>query len=70
MHFCRRLIVPGDPRECRMHATRCAELAAMARTEELKVACIELSKNWENLAISLEKIQNSMHDDLDSSDGA
>jgi hypothetical protein len=62
--------VPGDPRECRMHAARCAEWALMARTEELKAACLELSKNWENLAISLEKIQNSMHGDLDGLDGA
>jgi hypothetical protein len=29
----------------------------IARTPELKAALVELSKNWENLAISLEDIQ-------------
>jgi hypothetical protein len=49
--------VPGDPKECRRHAARCAELAVAARAPELKSALLGLSKNWENLALSLEDIQ-------------
>jgi hypothetical protein len=49
--------MPGDPKECRKHAARCAELAMTARSPELKAALLELSKNWENLAISLEAVK-------------
>lgn len=49
--------MPGDPKECRRHAARCAELAVAARAPELKSALLGLSKNWENLALSLEDIQ-------------
>jgi hypothetical protein len=48
--------MPGDPKECRKHAARCAELAMTARSHELKTALLELSKNWENLAVSLEAV--------------
>jgi len=46
--------MPGDPRECRRHALRCAELAVSAGPQRLKAALPELSKNWEQLAIELE----------------
>jgi hypothetical protein len=44
----------GDPKECRRHAARCAELAVTAQTPQLKAAFLGLSKNWEKLAIQLE----------------
>jgi hypothetical protein len=44
----------GDPKECRKHAARCAELAVAARTPHLKATFLALSKNWESLAIQLE----------------
>jgi hypothetical protein len=44
----------SDPKECRKHALRCAELALAARTLQLKSMFLELSKNWENLAIQIE----------------
>jgi hypothetical protein len=44
--------MPGDPRECRRHALRCAELAVSAAPQQLKAALLELSKNWEQLAFS------------------
>jgi hypothetical protein len=47
-------LMPGDPKECRGHALRCAELAMKARTPQLKSMFLELSKNWEKLAIQLE----------------
>jgi hypothetical protein len=46
--------MPGDARECRRHALRCAELAVSAGPQRLKAALPELSKNWEQLAIELE----------------
>jgi hypothetical protein len=44
----------GDPKECRRHAARCAEMAVAARTPQLKATFLGLSKNWETLAIQLE----------------
>jgi hypothetical protein len=46
--------MPGDPKECRTHAARCAEMAVAAHTPQLKSTFLELSKNWEKLAIQLE----------------
>jgi hypothetical protein len=46
--------MPGDPKECREHAARCAELAVQARTPQLRATFLELSKNWEKIAIQLE----------------
>jgi hypothetical protein len=47
--------MPGDPRECRERAARCAELAATAHAPQLKATFLELSRNWEKLAIQLEE---------------
>jgi hypothetical protein len=47
--------MPGDPKECRLHAMRCAELAATAKTQQLKATLLDLSKNWVRLAASLER---------------
>jgi hypothetical protein len=44
----------GNPEECRMNAARCAELAMVARTPQLRVTFLELSKNWNKLATQLE----------------
>jgi len=44
----------GDPKECRREAAFCAELAGAARTPHLRTTFLELSKNWEKLAIQLE----------------
>jgi hypothetical protein len=46
--------MPGDPKECRMHAMRCAELAMSAKPAQLKATLLNLSKTWERLAIELE----------------
>ena len=43
--------MPGDPKERREHATRCAELEA--RTPQLR-AMFPLSKNWEKIAVQRE----------------
>jgi hypothetical protein len=58
--------MPGDPKQCRLHAMRCAELAATAKTQQLKATLLELSKNWVRLAESLEKTHALMgEDDVD-----
>ena len=46
--------MPDDPKECRRNAARCAELAVTAGTPQLRTTFLELSKNWEKLAIQLE----------------
>ena len=46
----------GDSKECRKHAARCSEMAGAARSVQLKATFLELSKNWEKLAIQLENV--------------
>lgn len=46
--------MPGDPKECRRYAARCAELAMTVSSFQLKIKFLELSKLWEKLAIDLE----------------
>jgi hypothetical protein len=46
--------MPGDPRECRQHAVRCAELAINVKDVEFKAAYLALSKQWEMFAVELE----------------
>jgi len=47
--------MPGDPKEYRLKLLRCAELAASARTSQLKMTLLTLSKTWEKLAIEREQ---------------
>jgi hypothetical protein len=42
---------------------RCAELAASAKTQQLKATLLELSKNWVRLAESLETTLALMDED-------
>jgi len=49
--------IPGDPKECRRRAARCAELATTARNEQLGMTLVALSKSWMKLAIELENAQ-------------
>jgi hypothetical protein len=46
--------MPGDPRECRQHAVRCAELATNVKNDEFREAYLALSKQWEMFAVELE----------------
>jgi hypothetical protein len=46
--------MPGNPKECRKHAARCAETAVATRTPQIRATFLELSKNWEKPAIRLE----------------
>jgi hypothetical protein len=55
--------VSRDPREYRINAVRCAELASSVRTPQLKVMFSELSNGWENLALDIEKTDALIADD-------
>ena len=50
-----------DPREYRVYAIECAELASSARTLEFKVMFSELSRGWETLALAMEEA-DAKHD--------
>jgi hypothetical protein len=56
-------MMPANPQECRLHAMRCAELAASAKAQQLKATLLELSKNWVRLADSLERTHALMDED-------
>jgi hypothetical protein len=48
-----------------MYAFKCAELAADARTPQLKATLLELSANWTKLAASLEAAQALLAEDIE-----
>jgi hypothetical protein len=50
----------GDPKECRKHAARCAELATLAKGEQLKAMLLELSTSWQMLALGLESVLGTL----------
>jgi hypothetical protein len=47
--------MPGDPKECRQHAERCAELAGLARTAEDRDKFLSLQMIWIKLALELDQ---------------
>jgi ribosome-binding factor A len=47
--------MPGDPKECRRHARRCAELASIATTPEARDQFLSLQMSWIRLAADLEQ---------------
>ena len=52
--------MPGNPRECRENAARCAELAVTAKAKRLKVMLVKLSRSWERLAVDLESVLDTI----------
>jgi hypothetical protein len=46
--------MPGDPKECRLHARNCRKLAMTARTAEAADTFLSLAQNWDSLAAELE----------------
>jgi hypothetical protein len=57
------LSMPGDPKQCRLNALRCAELAQNAKTQQLKVTLLDLSRDWVKLAESLEMSKAILDED-------
>ena len=47
----------GDPRACREHARRCAELAALVATSEEREHFRSLERTWIRLAAELENVE-------------
>ena len=58
--------MPGNPKECRKHALFCTCLAATARAAQSKSLFLELSQNWERLAIQLEDVNLTPSEDIRS----
>ena len=56
--------MPGDPKQCRLQAMRCAELAANAKSKQLKATLLDLSQTWVKLAVSLEQTQALLDEEL------
>jgi hypothetical protein len=57
--------MPGDPKECRQHAERCAELAGLASTPEGRETFLSLQMTWIRLAAELDRagaLINAMQD--------
>jgi hypothetical protein len=49
--------MPGDPRACREHARRSAELAALAATPEAREYFLSLENTWIRFAAELESAE-------------
>ena len=49
--------MPGDPKACREHARRCAELAALVATPEEREHFLSLEKAWIRSAAELESAE-------------
>ena len=47
----------SDPRACREHARRCAELAALVATPEEREHFLSLERTWIRLAAELENVE-------------
>jgi hypothetical protein len=46
--------MPGDPKECRERALRCAKLAEVADNPQLKEQLLEIAQIWTRLATELD----------------
>jgi hypothetical protein len=49
--------MPGDPKECRLHAAHCRDLAVQANNPSAKEAFTKLAEHWDRLASELESAQ-------------
>jgi hypothetical protein len=38
--------MPGDPKQCRLHALHGIEMAATVKTPQMKATLLDLSKSW------------------------
>ena len=61
--------MPGDPKECREHARRCAELANSATTPEARDQFLSLQLSWIRLAADLDNAK-AFIDAMDEMDAA
>jgi hypothetical protein len=55
--------MPGDSRECRIHALRCLELAKTAMTPQAKAKFLDLAEHWASLASDLDALARLLEED-------
>jgi hypothetical protein len=49
--------MPGDPKQCRLNARRCSEMAARARTQAMRANLAIMAELWTKLAAETESDQ-------------
>jgi hypothetical protein len=49
--------MPGNPKECRLHALECARLAQTSATQEDREHFAQLARTWLKLAEDIEQSQ-------------
>ena len=49
--------MPGDPKECRMHAHNCLQIADASANAEITRTFVDLAHSWTRLALDLESAQ-------------
>jgi hypothetical protein len=49
--------MPGDPKECRLHALKCAEIARISPDSRTQEQFTQLAQTWLKLASDLEQSQ-------------
>ncbi len=49
--------MPGDPRECRLRAVKCLELAQRANSQAIKDNFVNIAATWQRLANQLEAMR-------------
>jgi uncharacterized protein YlxW (UPF0749 family) len=49
--------MPGDPKECRLRARQCLQLAKRAATEKERQIFLRLERSWNRLAAEIEDAQ-------------
>jgi hypothetical protein len=58
-----RFVMSGNPKEYRMYALQCAEMASRERAPQVKAMLLELSANWAKLAVSFEAARELVAED-------
>jgi hypothetical protein len=49
------MVMPGDPKQCREHAKKCADMASKATNPQHKQLLTNLAQSWTKIALELER---------------
>ena len=52
----------AGPKECRIYALRCMDLARKAGNETIRVQFEDLARQWEQIASDIEKFRHQIHE--------
>jgi len=55
--------MPGDPKECRDHASRCLKLAGETRNVNIRETLLNIAKHWQVLADELDRARAILDDE-------